>query len=427
MKVSWVVDPKVFERFIVRYKPADSSETPLEKTLPGEVSTIDLTDLKEDTTYIVELVGYRRGKPSKPLVAQVRTGTDLLPEATTIGTTVTAQFLDTTTQLAVHEMFVPSPFGAPTDAAEEMRITDIACDSMRVSWVVDPRVFTRFIVRYNPADLRDKPVDKSLPGHASTVELTDLRENTEYVVALLGFRRGKQSNPLTARVTTECKQKVITLPPKVLPEEVSGTTGLYELPASITQLRPSVVSIESTEGVPVVSANELHITEIAPNSVKVSWVVDPNVFDHFIVQYTPTASTEKPLEKRLPGQVSMVDLLDLTENTEYTIKLIGYRRKTPSKPLMALVTTDIKVVTLMPDVLIEQIPGTTAGYILPETTKYVPSKEVSVRSEYGAPTDSADELHITEITSDSMKEAIDYTVTRGHSGGHNRPSSPTRS
>ncbi|XP_061427783.1 tenascin-X-like [Lethenteron reissneri] len=202
---------------------------------------------------------------------------------------------------------------------------------------------------------------------------------------------------------TECKQKVITLPPKVLPEEVSGTTGLYELPASITQLRPSVVSIESTEGVPVVSANELHITEIAPNSVKVSWVVDPNVFDHFIVQYTPTASTEKPLEKRLPGQVSMVDLLDLTENTEYTIKLIGYRRKTPSKPLMALVTTDIKVVTLMPDVLIEQIPGTTAGYILPETTKYVPSKEVSVRSEYGAPTDSADELHITEITSDSMK------------------------
>ncbi|XP_075930829.1 tenascin-X-like [Petromyzon marinus] len=414
MKVSWVVDPKVFERFIVHYKPADSSETPLEKTLPGKVSTIDLTDLTEDTTYTVELIGYRRGKPSKSLVAQVRTGTDFL-HGVTAGTTVTAQLLDTTTQLAVQEIFVSSPFGAPTDAADEMRIIDIACDSMRVSWVVDPRVFTRFTVRYNPADLREKPVDKSLPGHASTVELTDLRENTEYVVVLLGLRRGKLSNPLTAKVTTECKQKIITLPPKVLPEELSGTTGLYELPASITQLRPSIVSIESTEGVPVVSANELHITEITPNSVKVSWVVDPHVFDHFIVQYTPTASAEKPLETTLPGQVSMVDLLDLTENTEYTIKLIGYRRKTPSKPLMALVTTDIKVVTLMPDVLIEQIPGTTAVYILPETTKYVPPKEVSVRSEYGAPTDSADELHITEITSDSMKVSwVVHTETFDH-------------
>ncbi|CAN0178429.1 unnamed protein product [Lampetra fluviatilis] len=382
MKVSWVVDPKLFERFIVRYKPADSSETPLEKTLPGEVSTIDLTDLTEDTTYTVELIGYRRGKPSKPLVAQVRTG-------------------------------------VPVVSANELHITEIAPNSVKVSWVVDPNVFDHFIVQYTPTASTEKPLEKRLPGQVSTVDLLDLTENTEYTIKLIGYRRKTPSKPLMALVTTG-------------------------------------ISVTSESGVPIDSANELLITDITPDSMKVSWVVDPNVFDRFLVRYKPTDSSEPPLETFLAGHITSIDISGLTENTEYEVTLLGSRLKKYSKPLKTKVITVSGVPTDSADELVisditpdsfkvswvvdpevfdkfilevespdstiiplkETVPGDITSVDLTdlkENTEYVVRLIASrkgklsrpltakVTTVSGVPTDSADELAISDITTDSMK------------------------
>uniref|UniRef100_S4RJW6 Fibronectin type-III domain-containing protein n=1 Tax=Petromyzon marinus TaxID=7757 RepID=S4RJW6_PETMA len=473
MKVSWVVDPNVFERFVVQYKPADSSEKPLEKTLPGKVSTVDLTDLIDDTEYIIKLIGFRRGKPSKQLVAQVKT--------------------------------VTSVSGVPTDSANELVISDITSESMKVSWEVDPNVFERFVVQYKPADSSEKPLEKTLPGKVSTVDLTDLIDDTEYIIKLIGFRRGKPSKPLVGSITSVSgvptdsanelvisditsesmkvswvvdpnvfERFVVQFKPadssdkpleKTLPGKVSTVdlTDLIDDTEYIIKLigfrrgKPSkpLVSVTSVSGVPTDSANELVISDITSESMKVSWEVDPNVFERFVVLYKPADSSDKPLEKSLPGKDSTVDLTDLIDDTEYIIKLIGFRRGKPSKPLVAQVKTGVptdsanelvisditsesmKVSWVVDPNVFERfvvqykpadssekplektLPGKVSTVDLTDLiddTEYIikligfrrattqePSKEVSVTSVSGVPTDSANELVISDITSESMK------------------------
>uniref|UniRef100_S4RKF2 Uncharacterized protein n=1 Tax=Petromyzon marinus TaxID=7757 RepID=S4RKF2_PETMA len=461
MQVSWVVDPKVFDHFIVQYKPTDSPEKALEKTLPGHLSTVDLKELTENTEYTVKLIGYRKKKPSKPLVAQVTTGTPTIVETPL-----------PTTRLPPKEVSVTSVFGVPTDSADKLVISDIKPDSFKVSWIVDPEVFDEFVLEVESPDSTIIPLKETVPGDITSVDLTDLKENTEYVVRLIGSRKGKLSRPLTAKVTT-------------VPYEEAGTT---------TQVPTKEVVVTSVSGVPTDSADELVISDITTNSMQVSWVVDPKVFDHFIVQYKPTDSPEKALEKTLPGHLSTVDLTELTENTEYTVKLIGYRKKKPSKPLVAQVTTESKIVpTIVPTLFVEgtgtpkivetplpyelvisdikpdsfkvswivdpevfdefvlevespdstiiplkeTVPGDITSVDLTDlkenteyvvrligsrkgklsrpltakvttdevagTTTQVPTKEVVVTSVSGVPTDSADELVISDITTNSMQ------------------------
>uniref|UniRef100_UPI00358FF3DB putative tenascin-XA n=1 Tax=Myxine glutinosa TaxID=7769 RepID=UPI00358FF3DB len=211
----------------------------------------------------------------------------------------------------------------PPLSATGLRISDITTNSMKVTWKFISQVFDKFIISYKPKDSTKDPKEVEVRGEEDMVVLPQLTEDTQYLVKVTGYKKGIPSVPLEATATTG-----VLFPSEIL-EKIKDhvTTVLPEKDAVTSQLPP-------------LSATVLRISDITTNSMKVTWKFISQVFDKFIISYKPKDSTKDPKEVEVRGEEDMVVLPQLTEDTQYLVKVTGYKKGVPSVPLEATATTE---------------------------------------------------------------------------------------
>lgn len=74
-QLTWTAADGAFESFVLQVQEAGSPEESRNVTVPGTLSSVNVTGLKANTPYTITLQGLTRGYRSKPLSLETTTGT----------------------------------------------------------------------------------------------------------------------------------------------------------------------------------------------------------------------------------------------------------------------------------------------------------------------------------------------------------------
>ncbi|XP_078242955.1 tenascin-X [Pogona vitticeps] len=317
LRLSWTVPTGNFDSFLIQYKDSEGKT----QMLPTKGSSRERTisNLAPSHRYKFNLYGVAGRKRSGPISA----------DATTASQDVEAQ-----------AEIQPS--------LGELSVSDITRNSVRLSWTVPAGNFDSFLVQYKDADgkLQSLPVQ----GDSREVLVPNLAPSHRYKFNLYGVSGRKRSAPVWMDATTA--------------------------PASPTPAKTQPVPTTTLS--PEVPLKDLAVTDVSPNSLRVTWSAQPNAYRSFALQYRDPKSTAPPGEIRVPGTERSVDVVGLSPRTEYELQLHG------EKP--------------------------SGRYDAPLTTKAsTASQDVE---EQDAVPPSLGELSVSEVTPDSVR--LSWTVLKGN-------------
>lgn len=74
-RLAWLAEEDAFDTFVIMVSQVEEEDRPRELVLGGEERSTEITDLREDTEYRVEVFGLIFGRRSKSVTEGVRTGT----------------------------------------------------------------------------------------------------------------------------------------------------------------------------------------------------------------------------------------------------------------------------------------------------------------------------------------------------------------
>lgn len=74
-QLTWTAADGAFESFVLQVQEPGSPEDPRNITVPGTLSSVNVTGLKASTPYTITLQGLTRGYRTKPLSLDTTTGT----------------------------------------------------------------------------------------------------------------------------------------------------------------------------------------------------------------------------------------------------------------------------------------------------------------------------------------------------------------
>uniref|UniRef100_A0ABM5FGV3 Tenascin-X isoform X2 n=1 Tax=Pogona vitticeps TaxID=103695 RepID=A0ABM5FGV3_9SAUR len=317
LHLSWTVPTGNFDSFLIQYKDSEGKT----QMLPTKGSSRERTisNIAPSHRYKFNLYGVSGRKRSGPVSA----------DATTASQDVEAQ-----------AEIQPS--------LGELSVLDITRNSVHLSWTVPTGNFDSFLVQYKDADgkLQSLPVQ----GDSREVLVPNLAPSHRYKFNLYGVSGRKRSAPVWMDATTA--------------------------PASPTPAKTQPVPTTTLS--PEVPLKDLAVTDVSPNSLRVTWSAQPNAYRSFALQYRDPKSTAPPGEIRVPGTERSVDVVGLSPRTEYELQLHG------EKP--------------------------SGRYDAPLTTKAsTASQDVE---EQDAVPPSLGELSVSEVTPDSVR--LSWTVRTGN-------------
>uniref|UniRef100_A0A670HZS0 Fibronectin type-III domain-containing protein n=1 Tax=Podarcis muralis TaxID=64176 RepID=A0A670HZS0_PODMU len=133
-----------------------------------------------------------------------------------------------------------------------------------------------------------------VPGDSSRAVITGLDPGTTYHVEIHGVLKGRSS------------------------KSYSFITATGSPSAAKTQTFPRL-----TTKSPEVPLRDLTVTDISPDSLRVTWSAPPSSFRSFSLQYRDPKSSAPPGEIRVPGTERSVTVMGLTPRTEYELELSG--------------------------------------------------------------------------------------------------------
>ncbi|XP_032067833.1 tenascin-X-like isoform X3 [Thamnophis elegans] len=136
-----------------------------------------------------------------------------------------------------------------------------------------------------------------VPGDASTATITGLSPGTTYLMEIHGVMKGHSSKSYSFITATA--------------------------PSSPTN--DKIQTIATPTSTPEAPLKNLHVTELSPNQLRVTWSAPPNFFHKFFLYYRDPKSGAPPKKISIPGTERSVDLMDLRPGTEYEIELQGER------------------------------------------------------------------------------------------------------
>nr|XP_056700124.1 tenascin-X [Euleptes europaea] len=179
-------------------------------------------------------------------------------------------------------------------------------ESIEVSLDGVTRLSDEVFIHYHKTGSRERQ-ELVVPGGTPTAVITGLTPGTTYYVEIHGVVKGRSS------------------------KSYSFVTN--------TAPGPSASKVQSTSGsatAPGVPPSSLNVTDVSPNSLRVTWSAPPSTFHAFSLQYRDPKSSTTPGEIRVPGTERSVNLMGLNPSTEYDLELRG---ETPSGTHSAPVTT----------------------------------------------------------------------------------------
>uniref|UniRef100_A0A8D2MQN3 Tenascin C n=1 Tax=Zonotrichia albicollis TaxID=44394 RepID=A0A8D2MQN3_ZONAL len=346
-QLTWTAADGAFESFVLQVQEAGSPEESRNVTVPGTLSSVNVTGLKASTPYTITLQGLARGHRSKPI--SLETTTEAEPQLGTLA------------------------------------LTNVTPDSFNLSWTTRAGPFATFVIKIQDSLAAQEAQELTVPGGARSAHISGLTDHTAYDIHIQGTTRaGVHTEPLTAFVTTEAMPPlenltvsdvnpygftvswmasenafdnflvVVVDSGKLLdPQEflLSGAQRELKLKGLITGIGYEVLlygfakghqtkplsALAVTEAEPEV--DNLLVSDATPDGFRLSWTADEGVFNSFVLKIRDTKRKSDPLELIVPGHERTQDITGLKEGTEYEIELYGISSGQRSQPVNTVAST----------------------------------------------------------------------------------------
>nr|XP_034963180.1 tenascin-X isoform X6 [Zootoca vivipara] len=186
---------------------------------------------------------------------------------------------------------------APPRGLQSSQVTE---NSMTLEWEPPASRPDGYILSYVPL-VASRPAQAAkrveLPAAPESVTLDELESSTRYRITMFARQSGENSRATSIIVST-------TAP---------GSPS-----AAKTQTFPRLTT-QSPEG----PLRDLTVTDVSPDSLRVTWLAPPSSFRSFSLQYRDPKSSAPPGKIRVPGTERSVTVMGLTPRTEYELELSG--------------------------------------------------------------------------------------------------------
>ncbi|XP_069800340.1 tenascin-X isoform X1 [Dendropsophus ebraccatus] len=285
----------IWDKAVIIYSPwpLPAGTTPRQIEVERGVRQVEISDLVPGTSYRFDLHGMLRGRSSKSYslvadTAPLTTTSQPYPEVTT--------HLPYAAEVTTAKATKRPP--GPIPPMGGLQVQDVTSTSVTLIWKARPNTFESFLIRYEDVTENLGTKETTVPGDQREVTLQDLTQNTRYAISLYGIRGGKLSRPLKEEVTTEPSPDRGT-PPRLSP---------------------------------------LSVSEVQPNSFRVSWEPLDGDFDAYVIQYGPPGGPAK--EETLRGDETTYLFTGLVAEVNYTVELRGILGDSYSKPESTYVFTE---------------------------------------------------------------------------------------
>uniref|UniRef100_A0A7N4P2W6 Tenascin XB n=1 Tax=Sarcophilus harrisii TaxID=9305 RepID=A0A7N4P2W6_SARHA len=350
LHLTWNILQGSFDSFVIQYKNRDGQ--PQVVPVAGDQNEITISDLEPSQKYKFLLFGLHNGKRSVPISADAKTLPAVKPAPLLGEMTVTdptsdslhlswtilqghfdsfvVQYKDKSGQLQVvpvgkdqreitisslepnrkYKFLLYGLFGkkrlgpvstegttAPkkedtqlSPQLGEMKATDATPNSLRLSWTVSQGPFDSFLVQYK--DKNGQPQVLPVVGNENEVIVFGLEPKRKYMFLLYGLYDGKRVGPISAQGVTE-------------EETATSLAPATEIPELLMEPRLGI----------------LKVTDVAPNSLGLSWTVLQEPFNSFVIQYKDKDGKSQAMLVR--GDQKKITISNLEANRKYTFLLYG--------------------------------------------------------------------------------------------------------
>ncbi|XP_050837083.1 tenascin isoform X1 [Serinus canaria] len=347
-QLTWTAADGAFESFVLQVQEAGSPEESHNVTVPGTLSSVNVTGLKASTPYTITLQGLTRGYRSKPLSLETTTGEQ--------------------------------------PGVAELMVSDITPESFNLSWTASNGDFDVFTIEIIDSNRLLEPMEFNLSGNSRTAHISGLSPSTDFIVYLSGISRGFRTQAISAAATTveelllsklsvsnatsaslslawEAQDKafdhfilevrnsdfpldslVLTVPGdsrhSVVTNLKAATNYTVQLHGVIDgQGGQTLTAMATTEAEPQLGT--LALTNVTPDSFNLSWTTQDGPFATFVIKIQDSLAAQEAQELTVPGGTRSAHISGLTDHTAYDIHIQGTTRTgVHTEPLTAFVTTE---------------------------------------------------------------------------------------
>ncbi|XP_058279140.1 tenascin isoform X1 [Hirundo rustica] len=347
-QLTWTAADGAYENFVIQVQESGSPEETLNVTVPGTLSSVNVTGLKANTPYTITLQGVTRGYRTKPLSLETITGeqpgvaelmvSDITPASFNLSWTAsngdfdvfTIEIIDSNRLLEPMEFnlsgnsrtahisglspstdfivylsgisrgFRTQAISAAATTVEELLLSKLSVsnatsDSLSLTWEAQDEAFDHFILEVRNSDFPLDSLVLAVPGDSRHSVVTNLKAATNYTVQLHGVIDGQGGQTLTAMATTEAEPQLGTLT----------------------------------------------LTNVTPDSFNLSWSTRAGPFATFVIKIRDSLAAREAQELTVPGGSRSARISGLTDHTAYAIHIQGTTEAgVHTEPLTALVTTE---------------------------------------------------------------------------------------
>ncbi|XP_047228735.1 tenascin isoform X5 [Girardinichthys multiradiatus] len=259
MSLTWSAPDEVFGSFLVELVAPLAAAAQLQViTLPGSFRKAKIEDLLPSTLYEITLLGLMEGNRSLPLRVF-------------------------TTTAGLEPML------------GNLIISDITWDSFTASWSPTGGDFDSFVIEVTNMEDFSERQNLTLSGDASSLVISGLNPNTNYMVGLYGMHQGSFLEPLYSEATTEAEPEV----------------------------------------------EHLFISDITADGFRLSWAADEDLFDRFVIKIRDSKRLAHPQEYKVHGSDRTKIITGLMSGTEYEIELYGLTVDQRSQPITGVAQTGL--------------------------------------------------------------------------------------
>ncbi|XP_051953300.1 tenascin-like [Xyrauchen texanus] len=350
VSLSWRTGDKAFDNFIVEVRESALPSQAMGRTLPAGARSTVLTGLKGDMQYQIKLYATSGGSNTAALTTVVTTEPNPKMGPIVVSETHPSSFTLTWSTVAGHFD------GFAIRITDRQQLYDVvelmlsgAERNITVNGLMDSTLYD--IIFYGLSHGRQTP---SVSFNTSTAPLPKVENLTVSDISSYGFRVTWTAQ--SAEGFSHFQVKVSDSGQLLEPQEfvVAGNqselymlgliTGIgYEV--SVTgvsgnglQSRP-ISTVAVTEAEPEIE--HLFVSDVTPESFRLAWTADDDVFDRFVVKVRDSRKLSHPQEFIVPGVERTKVVTELLGGTEYEIELYGVSLEHRSQPVTAFARTGL--------------------------------------------------------------------------------------
>uniref|UniRef100_A0A8C7L4X5 Tenascin C n=1 Tax=Oncorhynchus kisutch TaxID=8019 RepID=A0A8C7L4X5_ONCKI len=207
----------------------------------------------------------------------------------------------------------------------KLTVSDVSWDSFLVSWVTEEGDFDGFVVEVTDAEAGVDWQNHTLQDAAQSLGIVGLSPATWYNVSLYGLFKGALLGPVYADTITGITTHLVN--PLSRLDSIHGIIlSLYTVSVHpiihLYTYRTLLICFPANKAEPIVE--HLLVSDITPDSCKVAWLAEENLFDSFVIVINDTSDDlASPQEVVVPGEERTTVLTELIDDTEYEIELYG--------------------------------------------------------------------------------------------------------